>query len=366
VLLATALLGAGTVAGPALTGTGPAAAAAIPGSAWLLADRPATASYPPAHQGTTAQNAADSTVTRTAAGRYVVRLPKLGVGAGMVFVTATGPGNAYCKPGGWGPDGATQTVSVYCFTPNGSYADSRFTLTYTNPKLSSSDEYGYVWASQPTAAEYVESGPYQANSKGGKNRIRRVGTGEYDVEMTSLGGDPEGNIQINAYGSGAARCKSPWWGPDGTTQKIRVRCHGPSGQLVDTMFTAAYFSGTAHAVVPAEYSGYAPATAYVWAEKASEPFYAPDARYARDSMGGDATVKRFGAGDYRVAYVDSYGGPWAIRSAHVTAHGPGPEYCKLDRAERIDNVTISCFNAGGAAVDSRFTASMVGQDVYVR
>lgn len=368
-LLATAVLVAGTVAGPALTGTGPAAAAmpaAMQGTAWLLADRPATAGYTPADQGTTVESAPDSAVKRTSAGKYVVRLPKLGASAGTVFVTAHGPGNAYCKPGGWGPDGTTQTASVYCFTANGSYADSQFTLTYTNPKLSSSDEYGYVWANLPTEADYVPSSAYQVNSKGGENRIRRVGTGQYDVEMAKLGDDPEGNIQINAYGSGAARCKSPWWEPHGTTQKIRVRCHGPSGQLVDTTFTAAYFSGTGHAVVPARYSGYAPATAYVWADKASEPFYAPAAQYARDSMGGDATVKRFGKGDYRVTLVDSYDGPWAIRSAHVTAHGPGPEYCKLDRAERIDNVIISCYDAAGAAVDSRFTASMVGQDVYIR
>jgi hypothetical protein len=50
----------------------------------------------------------------------------------------------------------------------------------------------------------------------------------------------------------------------------------------------------------------------------------------------------------------------------VTAHGPGSEYCKLDRADRIDDVRVRCFSAGGDAVDSRFTASMVGLDVYLK
>jgi hypothetical protein len=63
-------------------------------------------------------------------------------------------------------------------------------------------------------------------------------TGSYTVRIPNLG-LPKGNVQVTAYGAGAARCKVVSWAPSGTTQQVGVRCYqGPNP--VNTRFVMQY------------------------------------------------------------------------------------------------------------------------------
>ena len=206
------------VAAIMVTLTVPATARAAPGgprgSAFVWANQPFSASYRPnpnyqwnSRHPFTAVN----TITRTAVGSYAVQLPDLGAVSGTVLVTAYGPGTSNCKVQSWGPNGTAQSVKVRCFTATGRPADAPFTMSYTNNTGIDGSDLAYVWANLPSAASYVPSRSYQANSSGATNQIQRLDTGTYLVKLPNLG-RRAGHVQVTAYGSGPERCKVISWG----------------------------------------------------------------------------------------------------------------------------------------------------------
>jgi hypothetical protein len=98
----------------------------------------------------------------------------------------------------WGPSGTAQLVNIRCFTATGVLADTRFTMSYANHSGVAGSDLAYVWANQPTAASYVPSQPYQANSSGATNQIQRLGTGSYLVKLPNLGRSA-GHVHVTAY-----------------------------------------------------------------------------------------------------------------------------------------------------------------------
>lgn len=83
-----------------------------------------------------AGRAGANTVTKTGTGSYTVTCKGVGGGAawgpgGHVQVTAYGSENAnYCKVVSWATGGADFAVTVRCYSPGGSLADTRFDLSF--------------------------------------------------------------------------------------------------------------------------------------------------------------------------------------------------------------------------------------------
>jgi hypothetical protein len=102
-------------------------------SGYVWADQPSAASYTPntTYQYNSAGTSVNNTITRSSAGVYQVRMPKLAGAEGTVHVSAYGPGTSECKVSSWGASGADQLVNVRCFTTGGAPVDSMFTATYT-------------------------------------------------------------------------------------------------------------------------------------------------------------------------------------------------------------------------------------------
>jgi hypothetical protein len=101
-----------------------------------------------------------------------------------------------------------------------------------------------------------------------------------------------------------------------------------------------------------------PVWGYVWANNAASASYTPSLQYQRTSTGGVVTITRSSAGKYSVRFGGLgvyYGG-----TVNVTAHGAGPEQCKVGNwspslADMV--VAVNCFDAAGAAADSTFVAT---------
>ena len=83
-----------------------------------------------------AGRAGANTVTKTSTGSYTVTCKGVGGGTawgsgGHVQVTAYGSENAnYCKVVSWSTGGPDFAVTVRCFSPGGSLADTRFDLAF--------------------------------------------------------------------------------------------------------------------------------------------------------------------------------------------------------------------------------------------
>src|SRR5205814_9006899 len=90
------------------------------------------------------------------------------------------------------------------------------TSGYT-PAVTPNQQYGYVWANDPSAAaSYTPSTTFQYNSSGALNTVTRSGTGVYDVKfpgLVHLGAG--GTVSVTAYGSGNETCKVFNWAESG-------------------------------------------------------------------------------------------------------------------------------------------------------
>jgi hypothetical protein len=212
--------------------------------AFAWADQPSSASYTPSSTYQYNSTGATNTITRSGTGNYTVRMPRLGsVGAGHVKVTAYGAGNANaCKVGGWSDNAGDRMVNVLCHDVSGAAVDTTYTVTYVRDVGIlgvTGAAAGYVWADQPTSANYTPWPAYQFNSTGATNTITRSGTGSYTVRMPGLAAN-NGHVQVTAYGYGSTRCKVANWYASGSDLLVNVQCSTVTGAAVDSMYTASY------------------------------------------------------------------------------------------------------------------------------
>jgi hypothetical protein len=204
--------------------------------------------------------------------------------------------------------------------------------------------WGYVWAHDGSAPNYVPSPAYQFNSKGFTNTIDRLGTGSYLVKFPGLGVSG-GMAHVTAYGSSGESCKVQSWVPSGTLQRVWVRCFDSGGRPIDTRFAASFVrsvAGTGR-------------LAHLWADQASSPSYTPSPTYQFNSTGSLNTIVRSGVGVYNAILTDlaDTGG-----NVKVTAYGTGSETCKVQGwgpSGANIRAVVRCFSTTGAPVDTRFT-----------
>jgi len=210
---------------------------------------------------------------------------------------------------------------------------------------------GYVWANQPSTANYIAATGYEYNSTGGDVEITRSGTGRYRVQFHGMGGSG-GVAHVRRYGSGAGFCTVSSWSHD-TDVNVYIRCFDAAGVLADALFVAHFTNRT---VVGGHF-------AYFWANQpgAAGP-YAPAAGYAYDSTGVPTQIQRLGAGDYLVyvnALSDLYPDDHNDGHLQVTAYNSAAVQCGMRVAgdENPTPLTVRCFDAAGNPTDSRFTVS---------
>lgn len=320
---------------------------------WVLSDQASSSHTPPAHFSYNSSGFTNR-IVRSAVGQYQVILPGLGGAGGHVQVTAVGTGNERCKVVSWSgvPD---LTVYVACHAPAGAPADSRFTASYY-----SGNNFGaFVWASDPIAAAYTPVSPWSYNSSAGANSIRRMGVGQYDVQLGGIAAASRegGNVLVTAYGPGASHCKVQNWTEIGADVQARVLCFGASGSAADAQYTLSYTDSS----VPTKHEW----GAYAWAHDTSSISYTPATFYsdsASASLSGITEEQarpqagRSGVGSYFIVYP--YQIPFegdAKSSTHVTAYGSNSAYCKIASWSMPEvTIRVRCFNAEGTANDTQY------------
>jgi YVTN family beta-propeller protein len=209
---------------------------APPALTYVWANQPSTASYTPSLYYQYNSTGTPDSITRSSAGNYAVNTGGLTVNDGTVTVTAYGS-NAECRVNGW----FGTTVDVYCATPAGAATDSDFTMTFVAGASLlgvKGHSFAYLWANQPTATSpYNPASTYADNSSGGTITITPVSTGNWTVTMNGLGASNLGDVQVNAYTSGAADCAWTSLSGSGTTETAGVECENTAGVPVDSYFT---------------------------------------------------------------------------------------------------------------------------------
>lgn len=192
---------------------------------------------------------AANSVTHTAPGRWVVKLPGLatpGPQAGSLQATAVNAGTpARCKVNNWASSAAGQQVVVWCFNSAGALADTRFQLSFqyqravyggaNPPKL-----FGYLWYHPPL-------GPPVTNVNSllgpGANSATPAGTGLTLLQYKAIAAPPD-DVQVTAFGGKNEFCGLlTAWVRSGSTVIVRdVVCWTNSGTQFTTGFFAAYAS----------------------------------------------------------------------------------------------------------------------------
>ncbi|MFI2436677.1 hypothetical protein [Streptomyces sp. NPDC018693] len=308
------------------------------------ASAPLNTPYTPSGSYSRNSTGAVNSVVRTGTGQYTVRMPRLGMLGGTVHVTAYGATSNSCNVAYWSPVGDRLDVHVRCFTPAGSRANTRFTVSFVNTAYLGG-RFGYVWADQPTASSYTPSTTYQFNSAGATNTITRAGVGQYTVRLPAIG-SAAGHVQVTAYGDVLARCKVVNWYPSGTAQLVNVRCFTLGGALRDTRFSLTYVRDNGILrTTPA---------AYAWANQPTAGSYTPSTAYQYNSAGYTNRITRLGVGIYRVW---TPGMPLGYGNVQVTAYGSSSAHCNVDYWTPSTGIQVRCYTASGTPVDTYYDVS---------
>lgn len=212
-----------------------------------------------------------------------------------------------------------------------------------------STAHGFAWV---TSAAGVPAS-YRFNSEGGGVTAASGAVGSYAVTFEDLGG-VGGDVQVVAYGASSTRCKvSSWGGSWPGDLSVNVRCHQPDGTAAASAFVVQF----ARKNTTSDGDG-----AYLWANEQATPAYCPSSTYSWNSSDGVNCITRSAAGDYLVE-LPGLGGPGG--TVQVTAYGSGGEHCKVQGwapVGAVQRVHVRCFNAAGAAADSRFTLGYFADD----
>lgn len=194
------------------------------------------ASSTPVYQYNSAIDTND--IVRQGVGSYVVVMPAIGVVGGNVQVSSY-QSLAGCRAGAWGPNGATEEVTVVCRTPGGAPTDAQWQMLFLS-KLGI-EGYGtdrqtaHLWANKPEASSYRPAQLYRFSTAGRPITITRSGPGTYTV---TLRGQPAGGVAlVTAYGLGSDRfCQLTSIMKRTAPQRIGVACFRPDGTRADARF----------------------------------------------------------------------------------------------------------------------------------
>lgn len=332
---------------------------------WAYADEPnATFQYLAPGYSSAGEGGQGAVVTPLASGEYEIAFVDIGSNDRTDVQVAANqtegiPSTGYCMIASW--ERASQKrgalVFVNCYDATGVPANRIFTVVYQNRgKMfgSSSKGLAFLLADQPQAASYTPGRSYQYNSTGAVNTMTRNGMGSYTATLpglTALGG----HVQITAYGSTPARCKTSGWTSGDAGTAVDVLCFDASGAVADEMFTLEYALNEPLAPVPPVHG------AYAWANKPTKNGpYRPSPAYAYNGFkGGKITVQRNGVGQYAVS---APGGVTNENDAvFVTAYGTSNVYCSTSNGpiNAWLPMLVGCYDQNGNLTDAQFDATIV-------
>lgn len=314
---------------------------------YVWADNPTAASYTPDPFYSFNRTGGAIQITKPAGtiGRYVVKFNGLSgfLGAkSALHVTAYSGDNGNdhrCKP--VGAYLVNSVVEVRCFQAStGAAVNTFFTVLVTRKYT----DLAFAYAHQPTATNYAPQGQGSWNPAGAIKVVRN-GVGTYTVVFSGLGTlvsgtGNSGHVQVNAVGTGKARCKVRGWGRS-TDLAVGVNCHTQAGTLADTKFNLLF-------LLPSEH------LAYAWADKPSVSIYTPDTNYSSNPTGGGIVITRYATGTYTVSWdgID----PEIVQGGdvQVTAYGQDNAQCNVN-SWGFASADVRCTSPNGAPVDRPFT-----------
>jgi hypothetical protein len=302
------------------------------------------------------------TVSRST-GSYTVTFNGLGVpvsgdsSGGHVQVAAEGTSNVRCRSTGWG--GSTNlSASVQCNAPDGSLADSAFTILffrYTMPAPNSwPTNAAYAWV---TASGGVST-LYDYNSSGTHNTVTKTGTGRYTVNISNATAINASMMVTSYSGAAGTVCSVSSWGA-GVTY---IECRDRLGNLADSAFNFSYSTtGPTR-----EQQG-----AHAWFDGSSAHTTYSSA-LGRVSWCSSASVTGSRSGSLATVVVSGELGSWDaspfLRASFVNAYGTAG-YCKVESLTSVEGststgtTTVRCYSATGATIATpRFTFTHVTSD----
>jgi V8-like Glu-specific endopeptidase len=182
-----------------------------------------------------------NTIEQPSTGRYVVRLPKVDDYDASVHVTAYGSDDRRCQVQSWGILGANATVNVRCSLPNGTPADSRFTISFGAGGMplrlpGGHNATAYTWV---TAAGTVGGG-YTGNDLGGPISVDHTPPGTYVVHIPKSVTIDRDSVLVTAYGVSGQQCSIRGWFQAASEIRATVGCVDASGSAADSAFTLSY------------------------------------------------------------------------------------------------------------------------------
>jgi hypothetical protein len=188
----TAVAPGGPVTVTATHATGVSGTATItvmpPRFAYTVADQPSAASYTPIARYTYNSSGGAITITRAATGSYQVRFAGQATPDGkseIVLITASGPGEAYCKHGApWANSGADLVATVACYTTLGTPADIAFNITLIGSGALGG-RFGFTYADQEATASYFPQTRTYSSARQ-TMAVSRLSPGVYRVTFTGL------------------------------------------------------------------------------------------------------------------------------------------------------------------------------------
>jgi hypothetical protein len=187
--------------------------------AYLMADQAnAGAGYQP-QPAYAYDNVGTTTVYPGGPGEYTAVLPSVGQGGGGIPIVTAVNSNKRCKVDSVTP--GAHEVSVACYAPDGTRANSEFALTVTRTG---------------------PLGPSLTNVTFDEDTAGSSATGLYTARFSFPGtGDVYGHVWVQAEGPGSTYCTPRSWArkPDGALE-IGVACFNSSGSPANTFFTGAY------------------------------------------------------------------------------------------------------------------------------
>jgi hypothetical protein len=332
---------------------------------WVWADEAnAVSAYTPPAASSYNSKGGAITVTPLGTGQYEVSFAKLYDGAPDDVQVTGFQTSGYCTSAGWSPSGKTLNAYVDCFDANGNPANSTFTLLYQSRNAlfgNYNTGLAFVWANCPTTcANYTPDSAYSYNSAGGTNTIARNVTGNYTVLIPGIS-RYDGDVQVTAYGSGAARCTLDGYGPEGGfSTQATVQCYDSTGAPADESFSLAFSRGQSFGLTTAKVSR----GAYAFAGKdTSSAVYTPLKAAQYNGFGtGFLTAQKTSKGNYTVTLP---GDPQYLTSnVLVTASIVGPptnNYCNVTGWGGAA-LYVSCYAPGGSFVDSQFDIAFQATD----
>lgn len=190
------------------------------------------------------------TVNHVSLGRYIVLFPLLRAKSGTVKVTSYGSTPAACSALLFGPSFTDERIDVACTGPTGDPVDTRFTVSYveeTNVLGDGQLSGAYIWAHSPGTSSYAPIVPYQYNSSGHTDTVRRLAAGKY-VAMLPDVAFSGGNPQVVSSETPAGRCQVVRW----ATNKVNglghvyVDCFTPAGKPADSRFLLQWVAPRKH------------------------------------------------------------------------------------------------------------------------